>query len=306
MFYTLILAYILGGLTLVPLLIFALLAFVFYTSLPVDPPKPPEASKPSDAPGATPNPRNHPLKSWLTVRRNFEPSPSSYIGIVRTLLDARSARPRRAEDAYYSVLKGKVLYLYENEAMSECAAAIDVGGCEVSVSPNGGLLDGELFAKRNAVVVQEQASSVEGSLLDVKDDMDADSQPRGTRAPWYIFFRSVTDMEDWYLALLAASLSSTVPQDAFAPFPYAAHRALIDSLDALPDLIPTRWLNALLGRLFLGVRGTKAVEAWVVGRLMKKLSKVCWRASGPPPRRLRAALAGEDAVLVERRRGPQL
>ena len=83
-----------------------------------------------------------------------------------------------------------MLYLYRE--MSECAAAIDVGGCEVSLLPNGGLLDGELFAKPNAVVVQEQASSAKASLLEVKDDVDTDSQAWGTRAPWYIFFRSVT------------------------------------------------------------------------------------------------------------------
>ena len=39
--------------------------------------------------------------------------------------------------------------------MSECAAALDVGQCEIAVSPHAGL-DGELCAKRNAVVVRER------------------------------------------------------------------------------------------------------------------------------------------------------
>ncbi|KIJ34095.1 hypothetical protein M422DRAFT_263894 [Sphaerobolus stellatus SS14] len=38
----------------------------------------------------------------------------------------------------------------------------------------------------------------------------------------------------------------------------------------MADLIPTRWLNAIIARLFLGVKGTTVVEGWVIGRLMKK------------------------------------
>ncbi|KIJ44981.1 hypothetical protein M422DRAFT_251617 [Sphaerobolus stellatus SS14] len=75
-------------------------------------------------------------------------------------------------------------------------------------------------------------------------------------------------MENWYLTLVTAQ-HSTPP-----PYPHEAHASLIESLDAMPDLIPTRWLNAIIGRLFLGVKGTTAVEGWVSGRLMKKLSKV--------------------------------
>ncbi|KIJ44961.1 hypothetical protein M422DRAFT_251588 [Sphaerobolus stellatus SS14] len=37
----------------------------------------------------------------------------------------------------------------------------------------------------------------------------------------------------------------------------------------MPDLIPTRWLNAIIG-----VKGTTAVEGWPIGWLMEKLSKV--------------------------------
>ena len=88
------------------------------------------------------------------------------------------------------------------------------------MSLNGGLLDGELFVRWNVVVMQEQAHSVKGSLLDVMDNMDADLQPQGMCAPLYIFFCSITDMEDWHLALLAPSLSAMVLLDTFTPFPH--------------------------------------------------------------------------------------
>ena len=55
---------------------------------------------------------------------------------------------------------------------------------------NSGLLDGELFIKQNAVVMQEQTCSIKGSLLDMADDMDVDLQPQDMHALWYIFFHS--------------------------------------------------------------------------------------------------------------------
>jgi hypothetical protein len=44
---------------------------------------------------------------------------------------------------------------------------------------------------------------------------------------------------------------------------------LIDTLNEDSDSIPVRWLNAMLGRVFLGICGTAALEA-VCGRSPKK------------------------------------
>lgn len=253
MFYVLLLAYVLGGLTFVPLVI---LVAIIYFKYNFKPPQQPDLCAHYAQPATIIDPKPPTLKSWITVRRTFETAGSqSYISIVRTLLDSRSGNHRRADDSYYAVLKGSVVYLYEDEPMTECSAAIDITKCVVTIYPSSNLLDGELFAKRNALLIKEGTGTEEESLL---------------TSPWYMFFKSVSVMEDWYLAMLAAQ-NSTVPI-----YPYACHAALINSLDALPDLIPTRWLNAILGRLFLAVKGTTAVESWVIARLMKKLNKVSW------------------------------
>ncbi|KIJ44997.1 hypothetical protein M422DRAFT_167552, partial [Sphaerobolus stellatus SS14] len=76
------------------------------------------------------------------------------MSIVRGLLDSRGSNTRRTEDSYLAVLKASILYLYEDEAMQECAAGIDVRSYDVKVYPEKGLLDGELFAKRNALVIR--------------------------------------------------------------------------------------------------------------------------------------------------------
>ncbi|KIJ46209.1 hypothetical protein M422DRAFT_250247 [Sphaerobolus stellatus SS14] len=111
-----------------------------------------------------------------------------------TPLNARSAVKRRAKDSYLAALKSHILYLYDDDAMQECAAAIDVcsdhrraqqpstcaaaidvcsghrraqrpSTCTAAIDVRSGsvriyhekgLLNGELFAKRNAIVLCER------------------------------------------------------------------------------------------------------------------------------------------------------
>ncbi|KJA28609.1 hypothetical protein HYPSUDRAFT_74363 [Hypholoma sublateritium FD-334 SS-4] len=352
MLRALLYAYVLGGLTFIPLLVAAALFYTIYTSVPVDPARrtaaasasgaeaktapaatdvpestptadaererPPDgtsapaaAAAPAATPAAAPRetqdlPRTR--KGWLTMRRTFAepPSDGGYATLVRALLEPRSTAASaggaggkgapRARDAWYAVLKGSVLFLYEDERMSECGAALEMRRHSVGVYPEG-LPDGELFARRNALCLRPRA---EGGMPSVTKEMrlggeeaaaateaeqeKAEAEKEAARAeaedpatPWFIFVRSNVEMEDWYFALLhAAEQPPGAPTLApLAPVFDPAHMAtLIGALDAQPDVIPMRWLNALLGRIFLSHYRTQALEAYIIGRLMKKLGKV--------------------------------
>ncbi|KIJ34469.1 hypothetical protein M422DRAFT_263435 [Sphaerobolus stellatus SS14] len=135
-------------------------------------------------------------------------------------------------DTYLAVLKGSTLSLYEYDAMQECAAAIDVPGYGVRVY-------GELFAKRNALVLRERENDADGGLV---------------------------------------SCTSRYAAYDTAAVPTRRARIPIASLDATPDHVSTRWLNPFLGRLFLSVIETTMVKAWAIVKTPSFLKSVVVRS----------------------------
>ncbi|KAI9611064.1 hypothetical protein H4Q26_008911 [Puccinia striiformis f. sp. tritici PST-130] len=229
---------------------------------------------------------------WLTVRQSYQPSQNSestYMGLItnsyRNFMDQRSkdSKKTKPKDRFYTVLKQNVLFLYQDEDQIDCTAAIQVSLYDVDLYPAGSP-DGELFVKKKAICLKPMIQNQSCDPINSQpsggnpSDQQTTHQP-GRPAAWFIFTKNNLEKEDWYHILLASSKltgpdsKATFQKDA-SLFDSHDMAKLVEGIDQQPDPIPMRWMNAMIGRLFLSTYRTHAFEYWIIDRIMKKLAKV--------------------------------
>ncbi|RCH85454.1 hypothetical protein CU097_001109 [Rhizopus azygosporus] len=95
---------------------------------------------------------------------------------------------------------------------------------------------------------------------------------------YYITCERAVDKEDWYLGLIAAASvindQETVEMMDSMHFDPAAMRSLIQSIQQDTEYRQVQWLNAILGRLFLGMYKTQAMQEYVQEKISSKIKKV--------------------------------
>ena len=311
-FLALILVYVFGGLTFLPLLLCALLlhAHLTFPQTTELPSSPKDISDPGDD-GKTIKStaalaklgekfqREHEpdvAAGYFAVCREYVPggvngkpperttpagttvvapeSPSVYQSMYRSIFDRRQGPtlepgkgngrpPKRARNVFFVVLRHGHLMLYDDAEQLDPRHVIFLEHHDVSIY--GGeedIPEGELFIKRNSI-----------RLARKPDIENAISSPK----PFYFFSENCSDKEDFYFALLhnqeAKSNASDGPP---RPQQYDVKDiiTLVQKLHSSEEHLQTRWLNALIGRLFLALYKTHEVEDVLRRKITKKIARV--------------------------------
>lgn len=156
--------------------------------------------------------------------------------------------------------------LFDDDEQLEVRHVISLAHHNVSLYSGGDdTPEGELFIKRNAICLSRRTTNI---------DMTPDSQ---LSKPFYLFSENCSAKEDFYFALLR-NQEQTYSTEARAPAPLAFDVKhiinLVQRLHSSEEHMQSRWLNAMIGRIFLGLYRTTDIEAFIREKLNKKISRV--------------------------------
>ncbi|KAF2132272.1 hypothetical protein P153DRAFT_429436 [Dothidotthia symphoricarpi CBS 119687] len=201
-------------------------------------------------------------------------SPSVYQSMYRSIFDrnktlsptieASNARSKRARNVFYVVLRLGHLMLYDNEDQLEVRHVISLTHYKVDLYSGGEPIpEGELWIKRNCIRLSQK----------LDDDVTAESKS------FYLFSDSCSEKEDFYHAMLQAqehNKDQTPGSPLPAPLKFETPDLvkLVQQLHASEENLHTRWINALVGRIFLAMYKTDQIKAYIASKINKKIARV--------------------------------
>ena len=201
-------------------------------------------------------------------------SPSVYQSMYRSLFDRRQTPSldsskgngkavKRARNLFYVVLRHGHLMLYEDSEQIEVKHVISLELHDVSIYSGGYVIpEGELWIKRNAIRLTRKPGV---------------GDPSATSKPFFLFSENCSDKEDFYFALLQnQDLRSEASRNLPRPQQYETKHIidLVQKLHSSEEHLQTRWINGLVGRLFLALYKTRQVEDFVRQKITKKIARV--------------------------------
>lgn len=207
------------------------------------------------------------------------PSQSVYQTMYRSIFDRKqvpgpldngkniSQRPKKAGNVFYVVLRHGHLMLFDDDEQLEVRHVISLAHHHVSIYSGGDVTpEGELFIKRNAICLSRRTM---GGL-----DLPLDTQ---ISKPFFLFSENCSAKEDFYFALLRNQEQAFQTEErAPAPLSFDVKHviSLVQRLHSSEEYMQSRWLNAMIGRIFLGLYKTADIEAAIREKLTKKISRV--------------------------------
>ncbi|KAL6942011.1 hypothetical protein ACO0QE_003175 [Hanseniaspora vineae] len=194
------------------------------------------------------------------------------------------AKLQRNKNKYYCVLKHGNLFLYEDENHEGLTNAIVLKDTIVTIWPNNETIgENALFTKRTCIAIFKNRLY----NRDTKQ-IELPSLSAPSNLMFFCYFDDNSVKEDWYFALLDAS-KSNAPSASSSSFnttcpemkpPITAHfktkdmLKLVQIINSTEGQLSTKWLNVILGRLFLSFKENEKMSNIIKNKIYTKLSKI--------------------------------
>ncbi|KAK6522092.1 hypothetical protein TWF281_002660 [Arthrobotrys megalospora] len=200
-------------------------------------------------------------------------SPSVYQTMYRSLFERKPAATSnvstnaKGKNVFFVVLRHGHLMLYDDTEQVEVRHVISLTHHTVSIYGGEGevIPEGELYIKRNAIrLSRKENSSKNGTTLS---------------KPFFLFSENCSDKEDFYFALVKNQEREESKDGQTSPskplgFETKHIISLVQRLHSTEEDLQTRWLNGLVGRVFLALYRTSEVEEHIRSKVTKKIARV--------------------------------
>lgn len=212
----------------------------------------------------------------------------------------QGAAPKGAgkKHRYYAVLKHGNLFLYKNEKLQDVKHVVVLSNYLVALWPRN-ITESQLFTKYSSIALLRKdwkrkrrlsdnvpsAEDIEwedSENITLQDVLKKNSNLPAPPGSFFIHTDYNIDKEDWYFTLILASKSDSDSPPALDPSIQAKtlhfetrHMVnMIQTLYSAEGQLHTKWLNAILNRLFLSLQHTDVMQNYLVSRIEKKLNKI--------------------------------
>ncbi|KAL9553928.1 hypothetical protein MBANPS3_003044 [Mucor bainieri] len=290
MTYRFIVIYVLGGVTFLPFI--AIAAFIYIKGgieplLPKAKLKEPVHIDAKDDDVIV-------KRGWIRLTNQYQPKMpevSSGNGIISGIQSyvsggSSNSNPNLKKGLVYALLKHGTLFCYESEKQQNVVMILPMQDFQVSLYPPNSQdkPEGEIYNRTSVIRLVPNAlkddiklTSKNVSVCTLPED-DITCHP--SRVLYLTCGRNI-DKEDWYFGLLDAhQLLQDQPPDGpqyvmmdSTHFDQEALEELIRQVQSTPSHRETAWINAVFGRLFLGMYKTDRLKHFVEMKIRKKIDK---------------------------------
>lgn len=284
-----IVIYVLGGVTFLPFI--ALAAFI-YIKGGIEPLLP--KAKQKEPIHITDKDEDVIVKrGWIRLTNQYQPkmpevnSGNGIISGIQSYVSGSSnSSTNLKKGLVYAILKHGTLFCYESEKQQNVVMILPMQDFQVSLYPPNpeDKPEGEIYGRTSVIRLMPNAlkddiklTSKNASVCTLSED-DITCYP--TRVLYLTCGRNI-DKEDWYFGLLEAhqllqDQSPDGPQYVMMDnthFDQDALEELIHQVQSTPSHRETAWINAVFGRLFLGMYKTDRLKNFVEMKIRKKIDK---------------------------------